>query len=298
MMEPKPTAPAAETKSSAGTSSTATAGGMRPASTRAQELLKRYDKNGDGRIDDDERADAQEAMLKERIDRQMAQFQSGNAEQFRARILERFDKNKDGKLDDEERAEAEKFGELRDELLRRFDKNGSGKLEPEEREMLQQFLRGSSPVALAAAVAREALPDAKAMAELEKTLRTAIEKDATQRARYDRNADGKLDDQEWLAARRELHRWLATQEVVTANPDERLRLERVAEEVARRRKMREEVALAGRELPEMRGLAAPSDAELEQREKALRAEIERRKKAREADAAAKPAAEGAPAPKN
>ena len=274
-------------------------GGMRPASQRMQELLKRYDKNGDGRIDDDERADAQEAMLKERVDRQMAQFQSGNAEQFRARILERFDKNKDGKLDDEERAEAEKFGELRDELLRRFDKNGSGKLEPEEREMLQQFLRGGTAPAASEVARRELLPDPKAMGELEKTLRAALENDATQRARYDRNADGKLDDQEWLAARRELHRWLATQEVVAPNPEERKRLEQVAAEVARRRKMREEVAGGLREGGEMRVPPGLSDADLEQREKALRAEIERRRKLREANApGAKPAADAAGAPKN
>src|SRR3954469_10548726 len=39
---------------------------------RNAEMLKRYDKNGDGKLDDDERAEAKEAMMKEQFDRQAA----------------------------------------------------------------------------------------------------------------------------------------------------------------------------------------------------------------------------------
>jgi hypothetical protein len=55
--------------------------GQRP--DRAAQI-KKYDKNNDGKLDDDERA----AMRKDR----------------EAEMLKRFDKNNDGKLDDEERA--------------------------------------------------------------------------------------------------------------------------------------------------------------------------------------------------
>src|SRR6266540_644432 len=77
-----------------------TPGGMRGA--RGDEILRRFDKNGDGRIDEDERADAHEAMLKERLDRQRKFAAAGTATpQLRARMLELFDKNKDGRIDED-----------------------------------------------------------------------------------------------------------------------------------------------------------------------------------------------------
>src|SRR5687768_17068220 len=78
---------------------------------RADELLKRYDKNGDGKIDDDERAEAKEVMMKDQIERQMgrANALSGGLEPFRVQALDLFDKNRDGQLDETERAAAQKF---------------------------------------------------------------------------------------------------------------------------------------------------------------------------------------------
>src|SRR4051812_28788144 len=72
-------------------------------STKADEILRRLDKNGDGKIDDDERADALEATLKAQVERQVAAAGAPNQAQLRARLLELFDQNHDGRLDDEER---------------------------------------------------------------------------------------------------------------------------------------------------------------------------------------------------
>ncbi len=115
---------------------------------KRQELLKKYDKNGDGKLDDDELADARAEMRKE-----------GSGTAVRAerqkKLLKEFDKNGDGKLDDAERAQAEKkiqqFREdaekRRAEILKRFDKNGDGVLDDAERaeaekaheEMLKEY---------------------------------------------------------------------------------------------------------------------------------------------------------------
>jgi len=89
---------------------------------RQKQMLKRFDKNGDGRLDDAERAEAEKA-------RELLQ-KNGGPGRFRELVLKRFDKNGDGRLDDAERAEAAKF---RAEQLKRFDKDGDGQLNDEER---------------------------------------------------------------------------------------------------------------------------------------------------------------------
>ena len=68
---------------------------------RQKKLLKQFDKNGDGKLDDAERAQADKAI---------EQFRD-RAEKRRAEILKRFDKDGDGELNEAERAEAEKAHE-------------------------------------------------------------------------------------------------------------------------------------------------------------------------------------------
>lgn len=218
-------------------------------STRAADLLQRFDKNADGRLDDTEVADARETMLQEQMARQAAQAARPNAEPFRQRLLELFDKNRDGRLDDEERAAARQYaderglgenGEVREELLKRFDQNADGKLDDAERAALQRFLqersggRGQSPTPSGGK---------NEVAELEKFLRASMESSAAQMTRFDRNGDGKLDDAEWSAAREQLVRMLqGSEESLAGNSravDDRKRLEAVAAEVAKRRAMRE-----------------------------------------------------------
>ena len=133
---------------------------------RREELIRRFDKNGDGKLDEEEKAAAKEALRMEGGGRGPG---GPDGEKRRTELLKRFDKNGDGKLDDEERAEMEKARQLiqrnggmdrfRQEILKRFDKNGDGVLDESER------------------------------AEARKFRLEMIKK-------FDKNGDGKLDDEE------------------------------------------------------------------------------------------------------
>lgn len=180
------------------------------AAVRSAELLKRYDKNGDGRIDEDERLAAKEEMLMENIDRQMARLAVTQAtpEQLRARVLENFDQNKDGQLDDEERLAAQKFAEdrmanpapqtgaLREVLIKRVDKNGNGRIDAEERTALKEFFHeyGSSRASDSAS----AKTNADTTAAPPSTAPGPF--GAQWLKRFDRNGDGRLDAGERDAA--------------------------------------------------------------------------------------------------
>ena len=108
-----------------------------------EKVLEKFDKDGDGRLSDEERAAARQA--------------------FRARlaahkedILKRFDKDADGKLSDQERAAVRdalrnRLGARWDEILKRFDKDGDGKLSDEERAAAREAFRRPRHGAAAAA---------------------------------------------------------------------------------------------------------------------------------------------------
>jgi len=93
--------------------------------TRQAELLKKYDKNGDGKIDEDERAAAKADMFKNGTG-----GPRGSA--LRERIMKRFDKNGDGVLDENELATAVDALKTNPRFIQRFDKNGDGKLDETE----------------------------------------------------------------------------------------------------------------------------------------------------------------------
>src|SRR3954469_7691138 len=93
---------------------------------REAELLKRFDKNGDGKIDENEKAEAKIEMLKE------GEGGRAGAGKFREQLLKRFDKNNDGKLDETERAEAFEALKNNPRFIKRFDKNQDGKLDEAE----------------------------------------------------------------------------------------------------------------------------------------------------------------------
>lgn len=101
---------------------------------RRKMLLKRYDKNGDGRLDDAERAEAEKA-------RAMVE-RNGGGGKFREQMLKRFDRDGDGRLNEQEQAEAEKF---RAEQVKKFDQDGDGQLNEAEREAaLKAFMADQS----------------------------------------------------------------------------------------------------------------------------------------------------------
>jgi Ca2+-binding EF-hand superfamily protein len=115
--------------------------------SRAEEVLKRFDKNRDGKLDEDERADAHEVMLQEQTAKSAKAVSPGGPRgfgPFQATALELFDRNRDQQLDAAERLRASAFLQQHDEALRqvtltRFDKNTDGRLDETERHASQNF---------------------------------------------------------------------------------------------------------------------------------------------------------------
>lgn len=109
------------------------------AGSRTAEILKRFDKNKDGRLDDDERAEAHETMLQEQMAKEAPPPGAQGLGYFPELALELFDRNHNGQLDEDERTEAGAFVErgdpeaTREALRRRFDQNRDGKLDDAER---------------------------------------------------------------------------------------------------------------------------------------------------------------------
>lgn len=83
-------------------------------------VLKEFDKDGDGKLNDDERKAMREAM-------------QARQEEARKKELAEFDKDKDGKLNEEERKAANEAREAkRKALVEKYDADKDGKLNREE----------------------------------------------------------------------------------------------------------------------------------------------------------------------
>lgn len=82
------------------------------------EVVKEFDKDGDGKLNEEERKAAREAREKQ--------------------MLEKYDADKDGKLSDEERKTAREAmrAEHEKKMLEKYDKDGDGKLSEEERKAM------------------------------------------------------------------------------------------------------------------------------------------------------------------
>ena len=93
-------------------------------SARQAEILKRFDKNGDGKLDETEKAEAKKEMQKHR---------AAGGGKLKQRALLKYDKNGDGVLDAAERAAALADLENRPRFVKRFDTDGDGKLNAEEK---------------------------------------------------------------------------------------------------------------------------------------------------------------------
>jgi Ca2+-binding EF-hand superfamily protein len=104
--------------------------------TRAA-ALKKYDRDGDGRLSDAER----ETMRKEVFEKRRRDGDGGRGRrmfQFPPEIVQKYDRDGDGQLDEEE-AKAAQAGiqKMFEQLRKQYDANGNGRLEPEEAEKLQ-----------------------------------------------------------------------------------------------------------------------------------------------------------------
>ena len=167
-----------------------------PRPSRA-ELIKQFDKNADGILDETERATAREALGTRDPKRPEGQPDLSSAEV--PEWIRRMDKNGDGKLDDAERAAGR--AELaksrppqalngatnarpkvdRQAVIKEFDKDGDGKLNDQEREAAMKSMR-------------DRLQRSPGQDQQSRTSRVEVIK------RFDTNGDGVVDDQERTAA--------------------------------------------------------------------------------------------------
>lgn len=167
------------------------------------EAMKRFDKNGDGRLDDEERAEALREMKKKggEIQGQLRQF-----------MLRRFDADGNGTLEPAERKTAfdetmkqlEENGPLvKNTVLgfvhKRFDANGDGALDKDElgvardeltKRIIEGIPMGDAPPKPIDPVARRKQAEEKRKAEM--------------LDRFDADGNGTLDEQERAAAKSEL----------------------------------------------------------------------------------------------
>lgn len=176
----------------------AAAGGDRP---NFQQLIKQFDKDGDGKLSEQERAAAREQMAK------LRRGQAGNdARRIPEQALKRFDKDGDGKLNEAERAAAAKAREEfmkkkgkagagrpngqgrpdMKEILAKFDKDGDGKLSETERAEIAKLRRQRGGADRPAAGAKEKPGRVNKKELLEK---------------FDADGDGELSGEERAAAR-------------------------------------------------------------------------------------------------
>lgn len=104
------------------------------------EMIKKFDKDGDGKLSEDERKEMKAAMQKHRA-------------ATKAKMLERFDADNDGKLSEEERKTARETlkaerEEIRAAVLKQFDANGNGKLDEDERKGVREWVKKIYPDAI------------------------------------------------------------------------------------------------------------------------------------------------------
>ena len=165
------------------------------AEEKRQEFMKKYDKDGDGKLDEKEREAIREGFRK-------------RMEDWRRKHTEkRYDKDGDGKLNEEEKAAMEK-GEAeraadrekrRKEFMEKYDKDGDGEISSEERRAVGEAMRkkwmerryDKDKDGKLSAEEKATMEAAQAKYQAERKKRTAeyIKK-------YDKNGDGKVDEKE------------------------------------------------------------------------------------------------------
>ncbi len=124
------------------------------------EFMKKYDKDGDGKLNPEER----KALIEDRkkngppggMDKNKKRERKGAnlTPEQRQKILKKFDKDGDGKLNQEERKAAmaaRKKGKprgikpgKREDLIKKYDADGDGKLSKEERRKLHEDIKANA----------------------------------------------------------------------------------------------------------------------------------------------------------
>lgn len=112
-----------------------------------QEMLERFDKDGDGKLSEEEREAAKAFMRERAMERASEHFDEldtdGNGslsrEEFMAGVKQRMEKRREEMKQKRDRKEDRR--DHRQELKAQFDKDGDGKLDQSEREALREHLK-------------------------------------------------------------------------------------------------------------------------------------------------------------
>ncbi len=148
-------------------------------SDRIKEALKKFDKDGDGQLSEEERAEAKK-FYQSQGGRAGGQGKPGQGSN-RAAIMKRFDKNGNGKIDEDEK---QAMVAARKEILAKFDKNGNGKIDEEERAAVRQHFMQQQG-------AKEQGAKGNGAGRFQEIIK-----------RFDKDGDGKLSEEERAAARK------------------------------------------------------------------------------------------------
>ena len=120
---------------------------------RKADMLKKFDKDGDGKLSDAEKT----ALRAEMQNRQGGKDRRQWTPEQRADMLKKFDKDGDGKLSDAEKTtlradmqkrrggkdRSQRTPEQRAETLKKFDKDGNGELSVDERNAAREAMKAS-----------------------------------------------------------------------------------------------------------------------------------------------------------
>jgi len=168
---------------------------------------RQYDTNGDGRIDENERAAMREAGRQ-------------RAEEARRRWeLQQSDADKDGTLSDQERAAMEKAQaeqraaaeQRRKEMLDKYDANRNGQIDGDENRAMYQDMRDRRAKERLDRwdADKNGLLDEKELAAEREHYRAEVRRRVEQYMirRHDKDGDGKLNEQEQAAADTERRQW-------------------------------------------------------------------------------------------
>lgn len=144
-------------------------------------MWKQFDKDGDGKVSDQERADMKAAWA--------VRWESRQKE-----MLAKFDKDGDGELSVEEKAEARKSGagEMRKKIFAELDKNGDGKIATDEIVVKVEQMRGqwAGNEAFKSKLTEEEITAMKSISE--KWVKEMVGK-------FDANGDGQVTEEEVVA---------------------------------------------------------------------------------------------------
>ena len=186
------------------------------------DIVKKYDRNGDGRLDEDEKVAAKESMamqdrqkgpaaVRERVANANPEQRAKMLENLRARIEEspgqmrRFDKNANGKLDDAEWDEARAQFEQREKAAAKDNAKAkaAAKAPPAGAKAAKGAeVRGKMPQEFDRN--EDGRLDENEREQMAAANRARAEGNPRILRRFDKDRDGKLDDAEWSAARAQI----------------------------------------------------------------------------------------------